>query len=101
MPVAGENAIVSGPAMQRKTHMGAAVIHCVNLILVIKHSHWPIAPCNHDGALLLDLINRPNADTLCGVIHDASSWRLNLDLMCKREVLGREFYHETLQQPRR
>jgi hypothetical protein len=32
--------------------------------------------------LLLDLIHRPNADTLCGVIHDASSWALNLDVMC-------------------
>jgi hypothetical protein len=69
--------------MQGKAHVGAAVIHRVNLILMIKHGERPILACNHDGALLLDLIHRPNADTLCGVIHDASSWALNLDVMYK------------------
>ena len=43
MPVARENPVLRGATVQGETHVWAAIIHGVNLVLVIKYRQWPVA----------------------------------------------------------
>jgi hypothetical protein len=66
MPVAGQHALVDGPADQRKAHVGTAVVDGVDLSLVVEQRDRATVVLDHRPALLGEIGAVADGDVVLG-----------------------------------
>ena len=62
VPVTGQDAVMDAAAVERKSHVGAAVVHCVDLVVVVEDGDRPVLAGHHLTPLLLQLRQAADAD---------------------------------------
>ena len=59
VPVAGEDAVADAAPVQRKPHVGTAVIHRIHLAIVVHHGDGMPAAGHNPAGPVPEIINRP------------------------------------------
>ena len=62
VPVAGQDPVLDGAPVQRKPHVRAAVVHCIDLLIVMEDGDRPMLAGHHLTPLLLQLRQAADAD---------------------------------------
>ena len=63
MPVAGQDAVLDRPPVQRETHVGTAVVHGVHLsVVVVEHGNGSVVSADDDVPLFLEFVHRSDPD---------------------------------------